>query len=68
MKPEDKKELINLVRKSKKVVSIFSILFTILLLGCLFLNIKECKTTLILTILMYSIYVFIRYIDKKLSS
>lgn len=64
MKPEDKKELIKTIKISKKVVGVLSILFTVITL----LSDKEhFKTTFICTLFLYTMYVFIRLLHKKLS-
>lgn len=68
MKPEEKKELKLLTSKFKKTIGVFSILFTILLISIVFLspNSQNIKTSFMFTIASYIIYVFIRYIDRKL--
>lgn len=62
-KSTNKEELRILLDKFQKVIGIFAILFTLLTILC---DTQSFNTVFISTLTIYSIYVIIRFINKKL--
>jgi L-asparagine transporter-like permease len=62
-KSTNKEELKILLDKFQKVIGVFAILFTVMTILC---DPQSFKTVFISTLSIYSIYVIIRFINKKL--